>query len=754
MTESNSTLHVALAGLMSDPRIEAALAAFVPAGIQFKPDDSARRVVQWASSLSGGASPSTASSLSLVVPILSKVELRSPAPAGAWHHRIAPLQIDDTVTYPTTEDSPAQDVLPNLRRELSEWKSQNGWEAQSAEAYFTTLLAFLRKHLWCVAASDRQRDVSLFHHLALTSAIAACLARGVDIDKARSNPRQPLALMVRGDLSGIQNFIYRVTRPEAETEHVAKRLRGRSFYLSLLVEVAVDWLLRELNLPPNCALFVGGGRFDLLVPLDAQEQLNALKRSLEGWLLKEFQGELGLQIATCEVSAEDFSDMRQVYQTLSTRLETSKQQKWLDHINDRQFLEPQQQLWHVCRICQLTPLSDPGTCPQCAQHAHIGQHLPHATHLVYCYEQTPQVPPEQVINFRNSPFGVQVVIVRENRDLLACLAAHGAKQVYQLNRTAAFAHAGTPCSYRFLANAAPRALEKIRFAGGESIDRDDVLHFEGIAELSEGVKQIGILKADVDYMGLTMSEGLYEEKPDGARPTIGRVAALSGALELFFAGHLNRICQAMFDEWRANQPAADRNPLADKVAGLFYVMYSGGDDLFIVGPWDQILKLAQRLHDEFAAYCGNNPNLTLSAGVVQVKPRYPTQKFAELADEAEKAAKGAGRNRVTAYGQTVSWSESPTFAELLAIAEHLKQGIQSNQINRGLIIDLGQIHRQHQEHQTGKLRPMWTPRLYYTLARRLSREARKEYGKELITTMSSGKVLIPVSVVGLLTRKE
>ena len=143
--------------------------------------------------------------------------------------------------------------------------------------------------------------------------MAACLNES---DVGSTQADQPLALLVRGDLSGIQNFIYRITRPESETEHVAKRLRGRSFYLGLMTDVAVDWLLRELNLPPNCALFVGGGRFDLLVRLSDQTRLSELQHRLEEWLLQEFQGELGLQIAATEVRAKDFGDMRAAYQTL------------------------------------------------------------------------------------------------------------------------------------------------------------------------------------------------------------------------------------------------------------------------------------------------------------------------------------------------------------------------------------------------------------------------------------------------------
>ncbi len=120
-----------------------------------------------------------------------------------------------------------------------------------------TLLALLRKYLWCVPAATPWRtdedgrtfpDVSLYDHAKVTAALAACLEAGLtedELDALHRNPAAsdlPIALVLRGDLSGIQDFIFRITRPEveAEFEDVAKRLRGRSFYLSLLGDVAAD----------------------------------------------------------------------------------------------------------------------------------------------------------------------------------------------------------------------------------------------------------------------------------------------------------------------------------------------------------------------------------------------------------------------------------------------------------------------------------------------------------------------------------
>lgn len=740
-----------------------------------KPQDEIGHIVQvadwWASGerQKGGAdkeSPAQARLLS----ILSRVELQLSAPASKWQYNLGEYDIDSDVTYPVGEEEDNHsekqisytEFWKQFREEVDGWKIASGsnWETQDSEVYYKTLLALMKKYFWCVPSatpwqSDEDKriwpDVSLFDHLSLTSAIAACLAAGdINVSQLQTDDQNPVAILVRGDLSGIQNFIYRISRPEAETGHIAKRLRGRSFYLTILVDVVVDWILQELDLPPNCALFVGGGRFDLLISLNQQEKLNALHRQLEDWLLKGFHGELGIQVATCPVLSKDFSDMRCAYNELESKLAVLKQQKWSNHITNPDFFQPKTQMWHVCRICQLTPMNDPATCALCAQHENIGRYLPQAAYLAYCYgNEVLELDKKQIINFTESPFGVRIAFVRD-QDIKQFLGTKGKINIYKLNDTKNFVFPGIASGFRFIANSAPRAKERLTGNGLDPIEVGDVLSFEWIAELSTGAKRLGVLKADVDHLGLVMGEGLSDELPNGLRPTISRIAALSGTLDLFFSGLLNRICSQVYEDWAETS----NHELVDKVEGLFYVVYSGGDDLFVLGPWDVVLKLAARLNQKFARFSGNNPNLTLSAGYVQVKPRFPIQKFADLVDQAEKEAKQSGRNQIFAFGQVMTWQdEESSFDNLCELASDLEKEIKENNFPRGLIADLGRVNRQYYPTK-GPVNPMWTPRLFYTLARRLNRNTFDSFGKKLISTMRGGKIHVPVSIVSLITRKE
>jgi CRISPR-associated protein Csm1 len=171
-------------------------------------------------------------------------------------------------------------------------------------------------------------------------------------------------------------------------------------------------------------------------------------------------------------------------------------------------------------------------------------------------------------------------------------------------------------------------------------DRDGTLtEFGELAERASGVKRLAALRMDVDDMGRLFREGLAE-------PTLSRVAALSSALGWFYEGYLNEIC----GEW------------PDKVYGL----YSGGDDLFFVGSWDVMPRLAQKVHDEFAKYCAGNPHLTVSAGISLFPDKYPVYQAARDSDRALAASKAFGGGRkdaVTFLRRTVGWSDWPVVAE-------------------------------------------------------------------------------------------
>lgn len=85
-------------------------------------------------------------------------------------------------------------------------------------------------------------------------------------------------------------------------------------------------------------------------------------------------------------------------------------------------------------------------------------------------------------------------------------------------------------------------------------------------------------------------------------------------------------------------------------------MYSGGDDVFIVGAWDQVIALAIDLKNALADYSDNT--LTLSAGIGVYPPKYPISAMAEeVAALEDKSKHYPGKNAVTIFDDGKTHSE-------------------------------------------------------------------------------------------------
>jgi CRISPR-associated protein Csm1 len=236
-------------------------------------------------------------------------------------------------------------------------------------------------------------------------------------------------------------------------------------------------------------------------------------------------------------------------------------------------------------------------------------------------------------------------------------------QVVRLNETdflpavAETAPASTAFGFRFLANRAP-----FNEYGG-------VLEFSEIAQRSEGAAYLGLLKADLDRLGAIFRRGL------GGAMSISRLATLSSAIDLFFTGWIG--CLA---DRTAVRLGHEENP--------FYIMYAGGDDLLLVGPWDATIALAQDLEADLHRFCCGNANLTVSAAVECVKPHLPVRRFARMLATALDRAK-EDRNRIQLFGASVPWRDDANAVDrLVDLGRLLADAVRAHRIPRTLVHDL------------------------------------------------------------------
>lgn len=562
-----------------------------------------------------------------LAPIFDRVELTAPHTPPPRHFHQLPLAATDSeppIFAREGREADQADVTSHIRAfgERFERLAQRlNWD--QFDCVYSHMLSLLHAYAWCLP-SDTQAsppDVSLYDHLRVTSAIAACLyqfhASRValkDEDVAREN--QTRCLLLVGDISGIQDYLFGISTTGAGG--VAKRLRARSFYVQLLADTASLQLLRAFELPLANLLMAAGGKFYLLLPNlpDAQGTVRRLQSDFDQWLLAEFHGALALNLAWIELPDADFAAGR--YGAALTRLHTDLQHKklrrlasvlqeagrWRDCFAREPFVGER-----ICLAChrfsarRFSPdrpsEEGPDVCEQCNDQLQLGRKVTTARYVSFFPGAGGEV----------GCLGWSVSLGNPRSD---------ASLVVRLNNPDLSDAAHLPATFRYIANHVPR--------DDKGFPRD----FSAIA----GGGLLGVLKADVDYLGQIFQEGLRRDEPATRLDTVSRLAALSRQLEWFFSGWL---------EWLLT----DRYPEC-------YAVYSGGDDLLLVGPRRRSLELAREIHQAFSRYTGH-PEMTLSAGLAVVKPGLPLTHTVVIADAALEKAKNQGRDRLGLLGDTFRW---------------------------------------------------------------------------------------------------
>jgi CRISPR-associated protein Csm1 len=158
--------------------------------------------------------------------------------------------------------------------------------------------------------------------------------------------------------------------------------------------------------------------------------------------------------------------------------------------------------------------------------------------------------------------------------------------------------------------------------------------FEKIAECAKGDNLLAVLKADADNMGMQVSAIAQQD------PSLERLKQFSADLDRFFSEEVQK--QLQKPEWES-----------------IYTVYSGGDDLLLIGPWNKVLDFASVVREGFAQGPGRAyKNLTLSAGIALTPFRVPVRHAVGRADWLlENHAKVGLKDRcATTLGAAWDWS--------------------------------------------------------------------------------------------------
>lgn len=665
-----------------------------------------------------------------------------------------------------------------------------------------TIYNLSKKYFWCIPSSSWKTvpDVSLHEHTRITSAIALCLTQYLEEkyenvsevnSKIVENRNEQRYLLLGGDLTGIQNYIYNISHKGA-----SKSLKGRSFFLQQLSESISRWIVREenLDLSPANILYSSGGKFYILASNTdtAIDKISKIVTELEKKLLNEYSGDIGIICDFIKLDGNDFIGkvieegkkvlkFSEKWDDLNKKLESAKLRKFSTLINDINFFEP---------------IEPSGDVIQCSG---TGKDICYSSDIEkYKSSEKVNIGTVEYQKIETYNFGSIYKLFDEDTEKYISEEQFQSQNFgYELKSGLKAISSGTNSEFDIL------EFEKIGFLDNENyknlienetdrltfINDDEFVkkgkalengwkfyggnwslagEYDDIRENATGIKRLGVLRMDVDNLGKIFRDGLK------GQATISRVVQMSTLLDFFFSSYLNIIKNKF---WNAEEGVSEKSGIS--IRDNVQIIYSGGDDVFIIGLWNILPDLAIWINDEFKKFTCNNPAFSLSAGIALFPNKYPVFKAAKLAGEAEESAKRFSRKingkekskeAISFFGTPMSWNDFKIISQKAKDLYHyietgktIPDFDNNKKLNRSLINRLQLIYNEYEE--DGKKNwSKWRWRACYYLARfgNQNKHFKEEISKlaaELFTSSKTEQDLIsiinvPAKWVEYLTRKE
>lgn len=506
-------------------------------------------------------------------------------------------------------------------------------------------------------------------------------------------------LLVKGAITGIQGYLYDNIKAEqtGEAKRVGRRLRGRSFLVAAIGDLLAERIVEKLGLTQANVLFVGGGHFNLLLPdsVAMERLLEETIHDLDVALLRDFGLKLGIALGTAKMTQADLKDTAPVFMAANDALERAKHRRFGKYVS--------KVLLDETLSVQNAPKGRTEPTQEERMMESAGGWIPKAAFLL---EISGTDLERNSIKLKDNggiihldALGVSLAFIKGEGDaawgnakaVIADAINTGATptKLLRLNSTdflppanlwADFANFPVGYGFRMLGQYAPTEKSNTK---GES----DIMELSDLAALNspQAEKQdtdeaqkplryprLAAMRLDVDDLGALFAAGL------GKTTDLRSTLALSREMQVFFGGYFNKM--------------AERHQI--------YIVYSGGDDAFVLGSWLNVLEFAQTLYLAFQEFTHGNPHIGFSAGVYLAHPKYPIVKLADDAAEQEKKAKKypCWRNRqccdnepddekggkekeeckhlknaICVFDHTLSWER---FGEMMRFAESLTAQIE------------------------------------------------------------------------------
>lgn len=213
-------------------------------------------------------------------------------------------------------------------------------------------------------------------------------------------------------------------------------------------------------------------------------------------------------------------------------------------------------------------------------------------------------------------------------------------------------------------------LQKNKENDYEEPQKNGIIDFDHLAIQAKertGTSNLGILKLDVDNLGKMFRDVFTTEQ---------KFKDASDAFRFFFGKYIKEI-------WEDKTfKGADDNE--HRYCDNILIIYSGGDDCFLLGGWDAVLEFAQMFRDEFKDFCNRiqdeTKRPTFSASILLLQASTPIIQIGHLAEDELNHAKqfSSIKNEVSLFGEIFTWDEFDKMKKLTAVLSDLIKGSEGN----------------------------------------------------------------------------
>lgn len=502
-------------------------------------------------------------------------------------------------------------------------------------------------------------------------------------NKTKYESEKENLLFIKGDFSGIQNFI-----SEISSKNALKLLKSKSVYLNLLNKLIPHYVCLELGYSSLNIVYSSGGGFQLIVDNSKEnlEKISEISDKINNYLFQLFENKIFLAFDTFTLKLSDLSKENYA-KVLKEKLEkssvnSSKNKRFFSVIKEKGLYDENQKNknnYNNCKCCKIDFLQNDvneNICSVCDMLIKFGTSL-HNNKSIKLKMLEKLIP----------DFIYKKLILVFDSEI----------KINNFGYSSELISIGVPS----------KNGQVIPFFNDDDKENSVVDYKDGFCKLAG-------LKLDVDNLGLLFTKGFEDEQnKEKSNLSLSRYNQLSFNVSLFF----EYIVELLRKE---------------KYSNKIYTIYSGGDDSFFIGNWKEILDFSKELNEAFKIYVGRD-DITISMSINFFSPKYPVKKIFEALEEELDFAKTISKDakdkgRLCILNRTLKIN-SIEYNEFFELEKNITDSIVNDKFHRTalqVVIDvLLKIEKEIlKENNTLFIPNIWN--LDYYFERNYSKEENKE----------------------------